>query len=411
MRQLSRPPLCLMEGGAGRSALRKPESATTAITNSEFNHRGDSRMTNASRRDFVRASAIAAGSLAAGLSANFVAADAKAIQRTRSHNPEAVPPTGDYIVIDLLAESETIAQLAEPPSDLLTNDLYKTTSMVLRRIPKGTFSMGSPGTEKGREPHGEGSEAQHEVTLTNDFYIAVFPCTQGQYKAITGFNPNELKHEAGGLPADYVGDKLPVGNVGWYQTRGGTWPGGDPDPSSFMGKLRHLYKEKYGLSPQSVWGFDLPTEAQWEYACRAGTTKAYNNDTDCLVDKVVVDDQEISADAQDKNLDPLAHYRFNTWCLGKGPQEVGGKQPNNWGLFDMHGNCWDWCLDLYEDYDGPVTDPVGASLDSGSVNRIKRGGCGNTQPYRCRSANRSRRDPSDPFTAVGWGFRVALPVD
>jgi formylglycine-generating enzyme required for sulfatase activity len=368
-------------------------------------------MSDASRRDFMRASAIAAGSLAAGLGGQFGEAATHMGLRTRGHNPKAVPLTGEYVVIDLLAESETIAQLAEAPSDLLTNDLYKTTSMVLRRIPKGTFTMGSPDSEKGREPYEKGSETQHEVTLTDDFYIAVFQCTQRQYKTIAGNNPNEEKHEAGGLPAEYVGDKLPVGNVSWYQARGGTWPGGDPDPASFMGKLRHLYTKTYGLSPDSKWGFNLPTEAQWEYACRAGTTNAYNNDKDCLVEKLMVDDQEVSSDAQDENLDPLAHYRFNTWCLDKGPQEVGGKQPNNWGLFDMHGNCWDWCLDLYEDYDGPTTDPVGASLDSGSVYRMKRGGCGNTQPYRCRSANRSRRDSSDPFIAVGWGFRVALPID
>jgi formylglycine-generating enzyme required for sulfatase activity len=305
--------------------------------------------------------------------------------------------TRNFIVIDL--NSGKITEFPKRPADLLTNDVYKTTKMVLKKIPHGTFIMGSPESETGREPFGKGSETQHNVTLSRDFYMAVFQCTQGQYKLITGYNPNEKKYEGGGIPKEYVGDKLVVGNISWYNARGGTWPGGDPDPSSFIGKLQY----KTGIA------FDLPTEAQWEYACRAGTIRAYNNDKDCLVGKLEVYEQEINADAQDTNLDPLANYRNNTYCLGKGPQEVGKKKPNKWRLYDMHGNSWEWCLDLYEDYSGDVTDPVGAL--SGSVYRVKRGGCGNTQPHRCRSANRSRRDPSDPYIAVGWSFRIVLTID
>ena len=337
------------------------------------------------------------------------------VRKKSLHKKPESQLTAKFIVIDLLYDplaetsveplEEAITELAELPSDFKTNDDYKTTKMVLKKIEKGIFSMGSPPDETGREPYGEGSETLHKVNLRKNYYMAIFQCTQAQYKIVTGYNPNEQKFEKGAIPKNYVGDKLPVGNISWYTARGGTWPGGNPDPSAVMGKLQFKTKRK----------FDLPPEAQWEYACRAGTRKAYNNDTDCLVEKLEVYEQEINADVRDRNLDLIANYRFNTYCLDKGPQEVGSKDHNNWGLYDMHGNIWEWCLDLYKDYDEttdtPIPDPVGASLESGSVYRVKRGGAGNSQPHRCRSANRSHRDPSDLFTAVGWGFRVILTAD
>ena len=142
----------------------------------------------------------------------------------------------------------------------VSNDTCRTTELWLRRIPRGTFTMGSPEDELGRN----GDEVQHQVTLTQDYYIGVFEMTQKQYELVTGSNPSDFK-----------GDTRPVECVSYYDLRGTSaeggagWPakGHAVDVNSFFGVLR----AKTGLV------FDLPTEAQWEYACRAGTTTALNS--------------------------------------------------------------------------------------------------------------------------------------
>jgi formylglycine-generating enzyme required for sulfatase activity len=273
-----------------------------------------------------------------------------------------------FLIVDLLSGS--VKELSSSPADLLTNDDYKTAKMVLNRIPAGTFMMGAPTSENGRDYY----EDLHQVTLTKDFYMAVFECTQAQYAAIMG----------GSDPSYFKGSMRPVEQVSWNTVRGGTWPSGEPDGTSFMGCLR----TKTGLL------FDLPTEAQWEYACRAGTTNAYNNDTDCLVG---------SQGGQDTNLDPLAWYNFNS---SKSHREVGTKQANYWGLYDMHGNVWEWCLDYNEAGLGtnPVVNPVGA-LFEGSF-RVIRGGSWDYFAKFCRSACRSDYTPGN--TSNNLGFRVCL---
>ncbi len=157
-----------------------------------------------------------------------------------------------------------------------------------------------------------------------------------------------------------------------------------------MGKLR----AKTGL------GFDLPTEAQWEYACRATTIRAYNDYTknggegsDCL-------DGEYGMDA---NLDPLGRYYWNGGDSSY-HAVVGSYQQNLWGLYDMHGNVWEWCLDWYDSYSGNVTDPLGGSTGS---ERVYRGGAWNYNAERCRSSRRSQAIPLDSDSI--YGFRLALP--
>jgi len=278
------------------------------------------------------------------------------------------PVDGAYLVVDLATGDCT--ELDSAPSDLLTNAEYKTTKMVLRKITSGSFTMGSPTTETGHQSN----ETQHTVTLTKDFHIGIFEVTQKQYETIMGSNPST-----------YTGDKRPVEKVSWNAVRGGSWPSGDPGSATFFGKLNTLAGKS----------FDLPTEAQWEYACRAGTTKAYNNDTDCLT----------TGDGQDTNLDPLAWYRYNAYSQSKQHQEVGTKQANNWGLYDMHGNVWEWCLDWYGSYGVDETDPEGAT--SGS-NRVLRGGSWYHYAGRCRSAYRTDITPSGANRSIG--FRVGLPA-
>ncbi|MFC1453908.1 formylglycine-generating enzyme family protein [Verrucomicrobiota bacterium] len=298
---------------------------------------------------------------------------------------------GPCIVVDL--KKGTADKVANLPHDLMTNDVYKTTKMVLKRVPAGYFTMGSPKSELGRDNYKEvegqkTQETQHKVTFSKDFYIAVFECTEKQWVTVMGSYPSAYGDSRNPTSKD---EKRAVRSVGWGVVRGGTGPNDAPDDGSFMGKLRKLTGK----------AFDLPTEAQWEYACRAGTTKAYNNNTDCLV----------SYDSEDTNLNALAWYVHNTdYESKKEPEEVGTKQANNWGLCDMHGNVWEWCLDTYVTDLGTQdrTDPVARSDSPDSV-RVKRGGCGNSLASRCRSAYRSNPSPTTHETPeIGWGFRVVL---
>ena len=290
-----------------------------------------------------------------------------------------------YLVVDL--ETWEIRSTDTPPD--LSDDTCRTTELWLRRIPKGTFTMGSPASEVGREP-GSSKETQHRVTLTGDFYIGVFEITQRQYLRIYGSDPSS-----------YKGDTRPVECVsynsirGTGSTAGAGWPsyGHAVDSGSFLGKLR----AKTGQT------FDLPTEAQWEYACRAGTTTALNTG------------ENLTSPGWDSDMDKAGRY-FHNENDGKGGYssehtKVGSYLPNAWGLYDMHGNVWEWCLDWWMENLGSsaVTDPKGPNSGSG---RVVRGGGWDGVAQRCRSANRSNGAPSysnpPSYYYNGYGFRVVL---
>lgn len=264
-----------------------------------------------------------------------------------------------YCVIDLsggtTAKKYPISMLDEVPSEGWTDE-YKTTKLVLRRIEPGYYIM----------------QSQYVVTLTKPFYIGVFEVTQKQYDLVLGSNPSS-----------FVGDARPVECVTYENIRGSSlgerWPlDGSVDPDSFLGKLR----EKTGLD------FDLPTEAEWEYACRAGTTTKYNNGGSTMSD-----------------LEKVARCVYN--CKdGKGGYSVahttvGSYLPNAWGLYDMHGNVWEWC----RDWDGKLAageDPKGADSGTG---RVKRGVCWYGDSNGCTATIRGGGDPTSGDYYKG--FRIS----
>ena len=304
-------------------------------------------------------------------------------------------PTALYVVVDLSgganASSYPISTLTAVPAGGWTDD-YKTTKLVLRRINKGAFTMGSPSYELGRYSN----EDLHQVTLTQDFYIGVFEVTQRQYELVMGAKPSQ----------GFVDDMRPVGNVSYNMIRGASlgsqWPANNNvDSGSFMGVLR----TKTGLF------FDLPTEAQWEYACRAGTTSALNSG------------KELTTSSFDcLNMKEVGRYYYNSYVYpdGKGgyltgPTKVGMYLPNLWGLYDMHGNVSEFCLDIYAASlsTNAATDPKGAI--SGNY-RIIRGMAESAYSVSmalssvttCRSAYRIGFIRYSDGVSESGGFRVCI---
>ena len=306
----------------------------------------------------------------------FVAETTRVTNLTATAEIKEITPL--YLVVNLNTGAVTPSSTAPD----LSNDTCRTTELWLRRIPKGTFIMGSPEGEV--EVGRYSGETQHQVTLTEDFYIGVFEITQKQYSLIQGSNPSY-----------YKGDTRPVENVsydtirGTGSTAGAGWPsyGHAVDSGSFLGKLR----AKTGQT------FDLPTEAQWEYACRAGTTTALNTG------------KNLTSTDKDSAMAEAGRYNYNQ-NDGKGGYssnhtKVGSYLPNAWGLYDMHGNVWEWCLDWLKSDLGSsaVTDPKGTNSGSG---RVLRGGSWHSNALYCRSAYRYISHPSG--NGSDYGFRVVL---
>jgi len=254
-----------------------------------------------------------------------------------------VDQDGRVGLVEAIYALQIVAGIREPEpawNESFTNSL----GMTFKLIPAGTFTMGSPTNELGRNY----DETQHQVTLTQFYYMQTTEVTQGQWRAVTGSNPSYFSS---------CGDDCPVEQVSW------------DDVQSFISALNNLGQGTYRL----------PTEAEWEYAARAGSTTAFANGgiTELYC-------------GYDPNLDAMGWYCYNASFT---THPVGLKQPNDWGLYDMHGNVWEWCQDLYGDYpSSAVTDPTGPS--SGS-DRVLRGGGWYFYAGDCRSANRGSSDPSD----------------
>jgi formylglycine-generating enzyme required for sulfatase activity len=254
------------------------------------------------------------------------------------------------------------------PDPQLTNKV----GMKLVWIEPGSFLMGSPdGTTPPRTPAEEGraaGEAPHQVTLTRGFYLGAALVTQQQWEQVLGPDANRSQFLG---KDDEEKKKLPVDNVSW------------DDCQEFCSRLSALDGRKY----------TLPTEAEWEYACRAGTTSPFWWGSSISTDQANYDGRSAYGPDGKKGPD-----RARTTPIDRFPA-------NPWGLFDMHGNLWQWCQDWYNPYPaGPVTDPVDLKK-SASDARVLRGGSWHSTPSVCRAACRLRSGPANGFGY--FGCRVA----
>jgi formylglycine-generating enzyme required for sulfatase activity/serine/threonine protein kinase len=270
--------------------------------------------------------------------------------------------SADYAVVaklDSQAVSSLVVDLEKLPASVLSqlpaSVLSQLPASVLSQLPprKNTIGMAFKLLPGGTFTMGDGNEA-HQVTLTQPFELGVYEVTQEQYEAVMGTIPSKFK-----------GLQNPVQTVSWN------------DAVEFCRKLSELPAEK-----KAGYVYRLPTEAEWEYACRAGTTTTY------------------SFGDSDSELGEYAWYRDNS---GNTTHPVGKKKPNAWGLYDMHGNVFEWCQDWYGNYpSGSVTDPTGAASGRG---RVLRGGSFDFQTSLVRSAYRDYVLPG--FRLYTVGFRPA----
>ncbi len=278
------------------------------------------------------------------------------------------PPPKTFMTIDLTDGS--VSYSPEEPTGGWTEE-YKTTKLALKRIEAGTFYMGTP--TDAVSPHRDSKDCvKHEVTLTKAFYVGVFEVTQKQYQLITGTDPSNFK-----------GDNRPVEGISYNTITG-------------EGGFFALLNERTGLT------FGLPTEAQWEYACRAGTDTDLNDGENLT-----------NGGTEDLKMNEVGRYGYNKNFPQGGYQYyehtvVGLYRPNGWGLYDMHGNVCEYCRDFISPYNGtePVTDQVGQT----SSNYLTvRGGFFSSNPIDCRSASRSFQ--TKVSTANSRGFRVFMQIE
>jgi formylglycine-generating enzyme required for sulfatase activity len=247
----------------------------------------------------------------------------------------------------------SVQELRARPGDLWTNAL----GMRFAWVPAGAFVMGSPPHEKGHHDN----EFAHRVVLTKGVFLGVTPVTQAEWRAVMGSNPSR-----------FPGDQRPVEQVSWQ------------DGVEFCRRLRERDGKEYRL----------PTEAEWEYACRAGTTTPFSCGDTISTDQANYDGSQ-------------AYGRGRKGESRRQTTPVGMFPPNAWGLYDMHGNVWEWCQDWFGEYPrGDVTDPPGPST---GAQRVLRGGSWFFIPVCCRAAYRFRNDPTKSFEDVG--FRVCVRLE
>ena len=313
----------------------------------------------------------------------------------------ALDNTPDYMAVDITATGGAGKQAYYPAADFVpggvTNGIYKTTKFLMRKIMAKdvTWTMGSV-AESGRDAS---RETPHQVTLTNNYYIGVYPVTQAQWQLITGYNSSAFTTDQAMRPVEKVSYTDIRQGKGTASTAasatGGVYPA-EPYGDSFLGLLR----------AKTALDFDLPSEAQWEFAARAGNGEGYWGDGSAM---------RISSN-KDTGLDLLGRYQYNGGKIGansatepasdceavNGTAIVGSYLPNAWGLYDVHGNVFEWCLDWYAD---DITALNGAVNVASGTYRVVRGGGYNFGAGICRPAYRYCHVPT--LRISYFGFRLA----
>ncbi len=271
------------------------------------------------------------------------------------------PSPGESVRFEWNQSTQHLEMVLGPEGEELIDSL----AMEFVRIETGTFQMGSPAEA---EDHEE-DETLHQVTISQPFYLGKYEVTQAQWRAVMGDNPSFFRH---------CGDSCPVEGVSWEEVE------------TFIAELNARTGETT---------YRLPTEAEWEYAARAGTQTTYH-----------FGEAESELCRYANHADSSTGLRWrNTTCsdgVAGGPAPVGSYQPNQWGLYDMHGNVWEWVADWYGEYPtGPVTDPQGPATGN---SRVGRGGGWRSTAPSCRVVNRFRYEPSD--RNISLGFRLARTI-
>jgi formylglycine-generating enzyme required for sulfatase activity len=260
-----------------------------------------------------------------------------------------------FLILGMFIFQSGCSSSQQPDKQSFTNCI----GIKLMRIPKGKFMMGSPESETDRVK----IETQHEVTISQNFYMGATEVTQAQWQKVMG-----------NKPSNFEDDQLPVETVSWEEA------------VDFCNRLSEMPEEiRAGRK------YRLPTEAEWEYACRAGTTTTFH----------------FGSQLNGRQANCNGTFPYGTETRGpdlKKTTPVGKYPANAWGLYDMHGNVWEWCSDWYGEYPaGSLTNPSGPATGPG---RVFRGGCWYRAAVNCRSADRSGSVQSDRLGYLG--FRVAL---
>lgn len=276
-----------------------------------------------------------------------------------------------------MVERTSGVRIKNPPNRVKSVALSDTVKLELVWIPSGTFMMGSPKSEKGRQI----DEIYHRVTISKGFWMSKYEITQVQWQAVMGDNPSDFPN----------GDNLIVKKATYFVAGNpSTFRGNSnlPVDSVSFNDAQYFIKR---LNRKTRMTFRLPTEAEWEYACRAGTTTAFYFGNSLTSDMA--------------NFDGRYPYNGSKGVWRNKTTPVGSFKPNSFGLYDMHGNVWEWCRDWYGPYPSkPVIDPTGP--ESGEY-RVLRGGCWFFDAKYVRSAYRDRGYPDKRVGLLG--FRLVLP--
>jgi formylglycine-generating enzyme required for sulfatase activity len=290
------------------------------------------------------------------------------------------PEDGLTDAADVL-DIDTVLDLDPDPDMALDSDAPPTTPgfVTISPVP---FMMGSPTEEPGRFS----DENEHSVTLTGSFEIMEKEVTQGQFEELMEYNPTDFVS---------CGADCPVDTMNWHEAAAyanAVSVDADLDECytcTGSGDSVTCEPSASFATPYDCPGYRLPTEAEWEYAARAGTTGGTYNGTSTLTE----------CESPNTVLDPIALFCGNASST---THSVGGQTPNSWGLFDILGNVWEWCHDWYDPHEGTVTDPWGPVTGS---SRVLRGGSWSSAARSTRAATRNYRVPT--IRINDFGLRLA----